>query len=323
MKAEIVKALRKYSSFVIACHIRPDGDTIGAALGLKRCLEMEGKKVEIFNADPTPKFLQKLPGAETINVGKVPEENFECLIFMETSDYERSGLPPIHSPFSIHIDHHKTSQRFADLNWIDPSYSSVGEMVYELMKEGNFKIDRQAATCFYAAIFSDTGGFRFSNTTSRSLQYASELAKLGANPSEVAQLIYESHSRKEIELLVRVLSTLHFDETGRIASMFIFKRFLQELNLSLQDLETESILNVPRSVEEVEVILLFKQLEEKKYRVSLRSKSKVDVRIIAESFGGGGHAQAAGFFLDMSYPEIRNFVYDKIKEINPWLKEQA
>lgn len=323
MKGEIVKALKEFSSFVIACHIRPDGDTIGAALGLKRCLELEGKKVEIFNADPTPKFLHKLPGAEAIKVGKVPEEDFECLIFMETSDYERSGLPLFSSPFTIHIDHHKTSHRFANINWIDPSYSSVGEMVYELMKEGKFKIDRQAATCFYAAIFSDTGGFRFSNTTSRSLQYASELVELGANPSEVARLIYESHSRKEIELLVRVLSTLHFDETGKIASIVIFKKFLEELELSLQDLETESILNVPRSVEEVEVILLFKQLEEKKYRVSLRSKSRVDVRVIAESFGGGGHAQAAGFFLDMDYPEIRNFVYDKIKEINPWLKEQA
>ncbi len=322
MKSEIIKILKEKNSFALTCHIRPDGDTIGAALGLKKTLEAAGKRAEIYNADPTPSFLRKLPGTEEIRNGRIPAHEFDCVIFIETSDFERSGQGELSHPLTIHIDHHTTSQKFAHLNWIDPGYSSVGEMVYELLKEGGFKIPPEAASCLYAAIFSDTGGFRFSNTSARSLRYASELVELGAVPSQVARLIYESHRKEEIQLLVKVLSTLDFDSTGKLASMFIFKSFLDELGLSLQDLETESILNVPRSIEEVEVVILFKQVDEHRYRVSLRSKSKVNVRIIAEKFGGGGHSQAAGFFLDMDYPQIRTFVYDKIKEINPWLKEQ-
>ncbi len=318
IKKKIVEKLKSCNSVAITCHLRPDGDCIGSALGLMLSLREIGKRAEIYNMDPTPCFLKKLPGAEEIKNGKIPE-GFECIVFMETSALERSGQENPDA-ITIHIDHHRTSEEFAHINWIEADRSSVGEMIFELLLENGMPITREIATCLYAAIFSDTGGFRFSNTTPRALKYASLLAGAGADPSRISRILLESHKKEEIFLLRKILETVRFNETGKIIAAFIKRKFLEELSLSLQNVESESIMNILRSVEEVEVALLFKELDNG-YRVSLRSKDNVDVGRIAESFDGGGHPQAAGFNINLPQEEALNTVFKRIEEMFPWVKK--
>jgi len=317
-KKEIARRLKECSSVAITCHLRPDGDCIGSALGLMHSLRLAGKRAEIYNMDPTPYFLKKLPGAHEIKSGEIPPD-FDCVVFVETSALERSGQSR-KGKFSIHIDHHRTSEEFADLNWIEPHRSSVGEMIFELLMEYNFPIDDKVATCLYAAIFSDTGGFRFSNTSALSLKYASFLVQAGADPARISRIILESHRREEIYLLQKMLSTLRFHPSGRIVTVFLLRRFLQELNLSLHDVETETVMNILRSVEEVEIAMIFKEME-RGFRVSLRSKGRADVGRLAEAYGGGGHPQAAGFNIDLPAEEALEAVYKKIEEMFPWVKK--
>ncbi len=317
-KREIARRLRACSSVAITCHLRPDGDCIGSALGLMHSLKLLGKRAEIYNMDPTPCFLKKLPGALEIKTGEIPPD-FQCVVFMETSALKRSGQKR-KGNFSIHIDHHRTSEEFADLNWIEAHRSSVGEMVFELLMEYNFPIDEKVATCLYAAIFSDTGGFRFSNTSALSLKYASLLVQAGADPSHVSRIILESHKREEIILLQKMLATLTFHPSGKVASVFLLREFLRELGLQLHDVETETMMNILRSVEEVEIAMIFKELEEG-FRVSLRSKGRADVGRLAEAYGGGGHPQAAGFNINLPAEEALQEVYEKIEEMFPWVKE--
>lgn len=319
IKKKIIEKLRSCNSIAITCHLRPDGDCIGSALGLMLSLRELGKRVEIYNVDPTPCFLQKLPGAEKIKRGKVPG-GFECVVFMEASALERSGHDEADG-FTIHIDHHRTSEEFAHINWIEADRSSVGEMIFELLLENGMPITSDVATCLYAAIFSDTGGFRFSNTTPRALKYASFLAGAGAEPSMISRILLESHKKEEIYLLRRILETIRFNETGKIVAAFIKREFLNEFSLGLQDVESESIMNILRSVEDVEVALLFKELDNG-FRVSLRSKDNVDVGRIAESFDGGGHPQAAGFNINLPAKEALETVFRRIEEMFPWVKKQ-
>ncbi len=319
-KRDIASKLRECSSVAITCHLRPDGDCIGSALGLMLSLRKLGKKADIYNMDPTPCFLKKLPHAHEIKIGGIPED-YDCVVFMETSAAERSGQDP-DGVFTIHIDHHRTSEEFAHINWIEPHRSSVGEMVFELLMEYGFPMDKDVATCLYAAIFSDTGGFRFSNTSALSLKYASLLVQAGANPAHVSRIILESHRKEEIFLLQKMLSTLRFHTSGKIASVFLLKEFLEELHLEIHDVETETVMNILRSVEEVEIAMIFKEIE-KGFRVSLRSKGKADVGLLAEAFGGGGHHQAAGFNLDLPADEALEKVYEKIEEMFPWVKKQG
>ncbi len=317
-KREIARRLRECSSVAITCHLRPDGDCIGSALGLMHSLRLLGKRAEVYNVDPTPCFLKKLPGAGEIKLGEVPPD-FQCVVFMETSALDRSGQR-WKGDFSIHIDHHRTSEEFADLNWIEPDRSSVGEMVFELLMEYNFPIDEKVATCLYAAIFSDTGGFRFSNTSALSFKYASFLVQAGADPARVSRIILESHRREEIFLLQRMLSTLRFHPSGKVVAVFLFRKFLQELNLQLHDVETETVMNILRSVEDVEIAMIFKELE-KGFRVSLRSKGKADVGLLAEAYGGGGHPQAAGFNINLPPEKALQEVYQRIEEMFPWVRK--
>ena len=318
-KKEIASKLRECSSVAITCHLRPDGDCIGSALGLMLSLRKLGKRADIYNMDPTPCFLKKLPHAHEIKMGRIPD-SYDCVVFMETSAAERSGQNPS-GMFTIHIDHHRTSEEFAHINWIEPHRSSVGEMIFELLMEYGFPIDEDVATCLYAAIFSDTGGFRFSNTSALSLKYASLLVQAGANPAHVSRIILESHRKEEIFLLQKMLSTLRFHPSGKVASVFLLREFLEELQLEIHDVETETVMNILRSVEEVEIAIIFKELE-RGFRVSLRSKGRADVGLLAEAFAGGGHPQAAGFNLELPPEEALEKVYEKIEEMFPWVKKQ-
>ena len=178
----------------------------------------------------------------------------------------------------------------------------------------NVRVDRSMAICLFTAIATDTGFFRFSNTTPTTLRIAARLVEKGADPSEISEQVYEARSLENLKMLGRVLDTLQVDRSGKVAWMEVYGDWLSEF--SLDEGQTEGFVNYARMIKGVEVALIFRESAEGKIRISMRSKGNFDVAELAEIFGGGGHARAAGCSLDgQSISEAKELVFEKVYEI--------
>lgn len=217
------------------------------------------------------------------------------VILIEGGTEERTGITHLDSYFTINIDHHATSAFISTINWVDPKAAAVGELIYELAKELAVPLTRDIGFNLYAAISSDTGSFKYSNTTTKSLQIAAQLVKqCHFQPVEVSELLFYSNHLEKVKMLQKVLATLELHLNGRIAIIDFKQDYLE--SLSLKDIETEDIISIARSIRGVDVTLFFKEIGEHYYRVSIRSRGHINSQLVAKMFNGGGHAHAAGFF---------------------------
>lgn len=308
---EIGKKIFESRKILISSHLRPDGDSIGTGLALFHLLKKMGKSVDFINIDKTPFPFTKLPGAEEIVIGEIKDPNYDLALLLECSEEGRSGHSNIKRFFTINIDHHNTSDLYANINWIDPSASAVGEMVFDLIIAINGEFDSKISTNLYAAIASDTGAFRFSNTTPRALEVCAYLAKRGADPYEVSRLLFDTYYYQKIKLLGLVLSTLNAEIESGIAYISMPKKFLDELGLT--EVDTEDIISMVRSIDGINIVIFVKEVGEKKYRISLRSKGNINSGKIAEKYGGGGHFHAAGFSLEGDYENVLKNAIEIVK----------
>jgi phosphoesterase RecJ-like protein len=295
MKARIAEQIGRARTIAISSHVRPDADSIGSGLALDLMLRQLGKATSYRNADRAPHPIDRLPGYENIEIRQIHPDPFDLVILLEGGSEERTGQKNLERYRSINIDHHATSSDDADINWVVPEAAAVGELVYELGKEMNVTFGRDMAFNLYAAIASDTGSFKYSNTTPASLAIASDLAVRGGfQPCEVSNLLFNSNPHEKIQMLTRVLSTLELALDGRVA-MIDFKRSFLD-HFSLKDIETEDIVAIARSIDSVQVLLFFKEIDADYFRVSIRSRGDFSARQVAQAFNGGGHHHAAGFF---------------------------
>ncbi|MBN2400534.1 MAG: bifunctional oligoribonuclease/PAP phosphatase NrnA [Candidatus Aminicenantes bacterium] len=295
MKTRIAEKIRRARTIAISSHVRPDADSIGSGLALNLMLQQMGKVTSYRNADRAPHPIDQLPGYENIRIGQIDPDPFDLVILLEGGSEERTGQKKLENYFSIHIDHHATSSDDADINWVVPEAAAVGELVYELGLEMKVSFSRDMAFNLYAAIASDTGSFKYSNTTASSLAIAADLAVRGGfAPSQVSDLLFNSNPHEKITMLTRVLSTLELAQDQRVAMIDFQRSFLDHLNL--KDIETEDIIAIARSIDSVQVLLFFKEIADDYYRVSIRSRANFSARQIAQTFDGGGHHHAAGFF---------------------------
>jgi phosphoesterase RecJ-like protein len=295
MKAQIAEKIRKVRTVAISSHVRPDADSIGSGLALYFMLLQLDKAPGFFNTDRAPYPLSRLPGYENIRFGQIHPQNFDLVILIEGGNEERTGQKHLDNYFSINIDHHASCSDDADINWVVPGAAAVGELVYELGVELGVNFSREIAFNLYAAIASDTGSFKYSNTTTASLAIASDLAiRGGFSPFAVSDLLFNSNPQEKIRMLTRVLSTLEMALDERVAMIHFQRDFLQKL--SLKDIETEDIIAIARSIDGVQVLLFFKEVADDYFRVSIRSRDDISARRIAQAFQGGGHHHAAGFF---------------------------
>lgn len=299
---EISKKILKSKKVLISSHLRPDGDSIGTGLALFHLLKKMGKYVDFINIDKTPFPFTRLPGAEEIVIGEIKNFDYDLALLLECSEEGRSGHNNIKRFFTINIDHHNTSDLYANINWIDPSASAVGEMVFDLIVFLKGEFDKKISTNLYAAIASDTGAFRFSNTTARALEVCACLAKKGADPYEISRLIFDTYSYQKVKLLGLVLSTLNVEIDKGIAYISMRKKFLDDLGLT--EVDTEDIISMVRSIDGINIVIFVKEVGEHKYRISLRSKGDINSGLIAEKQGGGGHFHAAGFSLEGDYETV-------------------
>ena len=274
---------------VLCCHVSPDGDTLGSALGLARLLEQRGKEVTVFVDDDINKSLSFIPGVDKVQrpeAGVIVEA--DLFVVVDASSFDRVGIcnEVVKAPVLLNIDHHISNTEFADFLYLDAEAAAAGEIMCDLFEAMGWEYDEAIAVDFYTAITTDCGSFRYSNTTSKTMQRAAKLLDYGVKPNEISDML-DIRSRKTTELLAKVLPSLTFDYEGKVAHITITN------DLYDKETQTDSFVSYPRYTEGVEVAVMFKAVEPEVTRVSMRS-SNVDVASVALSFGGGGHLRAAG-----------------------------
>lgn len=294
LAAEAAALLRGAEAVLVVSHANPDGDSVGTQLALGRLLEDHAGEVVLLAADPVPSRYAWLPGTGKIRVVERCDRHYPVVVALECANFERTGIAGISGDVVLNIDHHQQNDGYGTLNWVDPSFSSVGEMIYHVGRQlaGEKQLPLETAVGLYTAILTDTGSFRFSNTSPDALAVSGKLVALGVEPAEVAAAVYENHSAARLRLMGRVLSSLALDEECRIGWVAVRQADLAETGAEPQDVE--GLVNLPKSIGELEVVALFREQPDGSFRVSLRSKRLVDVAAVAARFGGGGHVRAAG-----------------------------
>lgn len=303
---EAKNLLLEAQRLVVAGHINPDGDTLGSSLALIAGLRQLGKKVTFLVDDQIGSIYSFLPGIA--DCAKSAEAlTADLLVVVDASSLDRIGgiANCVKAPI-INIDHHISNTGFADYLWLDADATAVGEMMFELLQVLQVKMDKDIGTCLYAAIATDCGFFKYSNTSAKAMRAAAELLELGVEPNVVSDCL-EMKSRDNLALLTKVLSTLTFLDDGTISYIEIP---YGEYN---KDIDTDSFMQYPRYVEGVEVALMFKGTAAAATRVSMRSRN-IDVSKIALALGGGGHKRAAGCTVNDELAKAKEIVLAKVRQ---------
>lgn len=298
---------------LVACHESPDADTLGSALALCLFLRKKGKKAFVGCRDKVPHFIDFLPGVG--DVLRLPvEEVFNLAILVDASGFSRVNAE-VKAFRKVRIDHHIGGDFYGMYDYIDPDAPSTTFLIYKLLCAWDRSaIDEDIASNLYVGLATDTGFFRYSNTNAETFSIAKELVELGAKPHWTYVNFAERESPNKMKLIAKVLETLTLHEEGLIAGISIFDRFFRETGCEYAD--SEGLVNYPRSIEGVEVAYaIIEKVEEGLWKVSLRSKGKVDVAKIAQSLGGGGHKYASGCKIKAKdYQEALDMLLKAIRE---------
>ena len=309
MANKIIAAINEGKSFLITAHERLDGDALGSELAFYLMLKDMGKKTIIYNQDDTPQQYSFLPGAQKIvhELGDIGQ--YDVGVVLDCSNLERVGKKSAQIgkiKTLINIDHHISNGGFCLLSMLDGQASSTGELLYRLMREMRCQMTKDICTNLYAAIITDTGGFRYSSTHQDTLRAAGDLVENGANPQWISENIYESDSPARLKLLAKVLETMSLDLENKVGSLFVTQEALRQTGASLD--HTEGFIDIPRTVKGIDVSVLYTQLGNKYFKVSLRSKGQVNVEKAAKKFGGGGHINAAACRIEGDIEEVKTLM---------------
>lgn len=294
------KLLQNVKSIILASHIGPDGDTLGSTLALAEGLKQLGKNVQIMVDDKISFTYSFMPGITDYIFPQAGDKyEADLLVIIDASSLDRIGLVDecVEAKQVLNIDHHISNTRYAEYLLLNSMAAAVGEMMYVLLTEMQVKITPYIATNLYVAIATDSGYFKYSNTTPQTMRLAAELLELGVKPNDVSDCL-EVKSQATINLLKVVLNTLTFYAEGKIATIEIDHEYYDK------DVDTDSFIYYPRYIYGVDVAACLKAVEPDVTRVSMRAKS-VDVSKIALSFNGGGHKKAAGCTINAPLAEAK------------------
>jgi bifunctional oligoribonuclease and PAP phosphatase NrnA len=293
--ATLIQTFRAHPHFLLTSHARPDGDAIGSVLALAEVLDQLGIQVDIVLADPIPTTYRALPNLDRIHhaasADDIDPSRTVPAILLECDGIARTGLLGLEGRTLINIDHHASGRPFASVNWIDENACAVAAMVYRIAVAANAEITPSMATSLYAAILSDTGAFTYSSTTADTFALVHDLAAHGADPSQIARDIYFSNPASKIRLLGIALSNLQTE--GDLAWTWVTSEDMDRIGANAED--CEGVVNYLISIAGVEAAVFLREVADtSQFRLSIRSKGKIDVARIAEHFGGGGHRNASG-----------------------------
>ncbi|MFD0587538.1 bifunctional oligoribonuclease/PAP phosphatase NrnA [Paenibacillus sp. GCM10027627] len=298
---EALDFLKDNASFLVVSHVQPDGDAISSTVAAAWLLEKMGKTATLINESELPSRLSYLKGFEgilSLKNGR-PELQFDAVIAVDCADFRRIGEVSALFPEGcklLNIDHHPTNNDFGTVNLIKSDAAATVEILYDLILKAGFTPDLDCATAIYTGLLTDTGGFRYSNTSPRVMEIAARLLDTGVSGSQLADHLLEKMTLAKLKLLQLALNRLTFSEDCKIGWVFIGKNDLSDCGAVPEDLE--GIVNYALNVDGVEVGILFKETSDGGVKASLRSAGKADVAAIAQSLGGGGHVRAAGCRID-------------------------
>ncbi len=302
---QIVQTLMAAHRVLVTCHRNPDGDALGSMLALGRILGKLGIEATLYSQDSVPKQFVTLPLADTI-VRKVdPGMRFDATVAVDTGDQALLGdqMPSREAAGTlIVLDHHSSSKPFGDLRWHDPGAAATGILVAELSSALEVTLDATMGELLWCALYTDTGGFRYSSTDARALRLAARLAETGIRPWDLAVKLYENNPVERVRLLGQVLASLELSASGHIASLSVTEGMLSACNADESMLD--GFINYARAIEGVEVAVQVLQ-RGPSCRISMRSKGRVNVGRLAQRLGGGGHPNAAGCQMDGSPKDVQ------------------
>lgn len=309
MLRDVLRQIEQRDRFVLTSHARPDGDAIGSALACCQILRAMGKQADVMLRDGVPRIYRTLPFADQVLQANRVTGNYEAAIILECDSVNRTRLEGLEDRFLISIDHHVSGRPFAHVNWIDPHAVATGEMVFRLAREAGTPFSPEMATCLYTALMTDTGSFMFQGTNEHTFALARELVLAGADPSHCARNIYFAHSVAKIRLLGEALRNLNTE--GHVGWTWVTQEQMERCGAKEED--CEGLVNYVLSIGEVEVAAFFRELPDGRFRLSLRSKGKLDVARVAEGFGGGGHECASGCSIDGPLAHAVHLVLESLR----------
>lgn len=289
---EVRALLDRSHDVVCLAHKDADADSLGSALAFAASMRRWGKRTHCVVPDPVPRQLAFLPGFADIE--REPESvdcvfTFDCATlsrFGEQRKLLEAGLPV------VNVDHHQSNSAYGTINIVEPEASATGQVVYRLLRALGAPIPPEAATNLYAALLTDTGGFRHENTTEAALRLAADLVALGADPVEVALRCYKSYPVSSLRLQGMAVAALRSELDGRLVWSEVTQAMLREAAADMQD--AEGVIDLLQSIEGIKMAILFKELRPDVTKISVRTRDEVDATAVCRPFGGGGHRRAAG-----------------------------
>ena len=316
--------LQDKEKILITTHLNPDGDALGSELALAHYLKEKGHKVLIINSDPLPTFFEFLTDSLTFeHFDASPHtaaiNSCDGCIIVDVSEWKRLGaisgaLRESGIPIAC-IDHHLTNGHVCGVQVIDNGASSTGELIYDFLKSENANFTQEILDGLYTCILTDTGSFRFANTTPRTHLIAADLMSMGARFQKIYSELYENESKSRVLLKGHLLANMQFDCDGRFAWFVMPNALLKKLGAA--DWEAEGFSDLPRSIRGVEMSIMFSEKPDGLAKASFRSKGDIPINSLAEQFGGGGHKYAAGasldWILDEAIPRVTKAAVEYLK----------
>jgi phosphoesterase RecJ-like protein len=303
---DIRAVLQRSEDIVCLAHKDADADSLGSALAFAAALRAMGKRPHPMVPEPEPFLLSYLPGYDTLE--RAPEHidavfTFDCATlgrFGECRSLLEGDLPV------VNVDHHVSNDAYGTINLIEPEASATGQVVYRLLRALDAPISADAANNLYAAVLTDTGGFRHENTNEAALRLAADLVALGADPAWVALKSFKSRPASQLKLVALAVAAMRSELDGRLVWTEVTESMLQQAQARTQ--ETDGIIDELQTVDTMKIAILFKQLAPARTKISVRSRDEVDATAICRPFGGGGHRRAAGAELALALADAEEAV---------------
>ena len=302
--------------FLITAHVDPDGDAVGSCLGLLHALRYLEKNGTVVLESPLPDSLAFLPGAEEIRTPERAGRRFTRAFVLDSSSLERVGSVAAQSlapgaRIAV-IDHHWGNEGFGAPRLVNPEASATAELVYDLIELWQVPISPAIATCLYTGILSDTGGFRYANTSARTLRVSARLVEHGARAATVADALYATKTAPSLRILGLALASLETRSGGTIGAMTISRAMFEEAGAKPED--ADGIVQYAKALAGARVGVLVQEVAPGEIRASLRSDGTVDVNEVASRFGGGGHRNAAGLRVRGALETVRQELFSALEQ---------
>ncbi|MEW5895126.1 MAG: bifunctional oligoribonuclease/PAP phosphatase NrnA [Candidatus Omnitrophota bacterium] len=316
MKIDLLEKLRKYDTFLISTHVNPDPDALASMAAMGLHLEGLGKVIHLISEAPVPERFLFLPKMDKIrSLKEIKRVNYDAAIITDAGDLERIGdvcnLLNKDKPI-INIDHHITNTDFGDINYVLSDYSSTCEVIFWLLKKDRALFTKELAELLYVGAMTDTGSFRYTNTTSRTHRMIAELMKFPIDANGLYKKIYEQVPLTDLKYFTRVVSEFDALCDGRLICVDLPKKIVRKFSEQF-DLR-DKLFGYLRTIEGVEVLVIFTEENEHVTRVNFRAQGGVDVARIASKFQGGGHSKASGCVIAGNIKTAHRKVLPVVKE---------